>query len=306
MKGLNYLRQKGNLVEIQGGSALTWTVNTSSSPNTQWYTGDQALPIASLNNNLYTAAVDWKFLDDALVLNFTDLIINDGSPDAIANQAMAQLDITKMSAIQGLASAWIANTVNINPLAIDGLLGAVDNATVLPTYAGINRSSSGLGSLFQGNVNYNTTGANNILNDLQALDLTAQIDASRPDFYMSNRLAYGAMIQKLTALDRYIQPDLARTFGATDLAFNGNPVFIDNNVPTGVASPQAGVSGTGGYVLGLNSRYINMIVHPQVNFEVEEWQKAQNNNTYFTRVHFAGNLAVLKPPAHFNLWSFGN
>ncbi len=41
------------------------------------------------------------------------------------------------------------------------------------------------------------------------------------------------------------------------------------------------------------------------NFEVEEWQKAQGNNTYFTRIHFGGNVVNLKPAAHWQGWISG-
>jgi len=297
MKGLDFLRQKEMVDEISGGLAATWTVNVGKSPNTVWYAGDQNLPIASLTNNVYTAALDWKFLDDALVVLFTDVLMNDGSPDAVANEVTAQLDITKMSQVQALATAWITNNFQINPLAVDGLQGSIDNGTVVPTYAGIPVSPGAIGNLWgaQTQVNYNITSS--ILANMQTLDIAAQIDNQRPDFYMTNRLNYGTIVGLLTALDRYIQPDLARTTGSVDLSFNSGPLFIDSNVPTGVVSPSTN-AGSYGMMFGLNSRYLKLVTLRGANFEIEEWQKAQQNNTYFTRIHFGGNLINLKPPAH--------
>ncbi len=297
MKGLDFLRQREMVEEVSGGLAATWMVNVGKSPNTVWYAGDQDLPIGSLNNNVYTAALDWKFLDDALTVLFTDILMNDGSPDAVANYVMAQLDITKMSAIQALATAWINNNFQINPLAVDGLVGSIDNGTVVPTYAGIPVTAGAVGSLWGAatQVNYNITSA--ILANFQTLDIAAQIDNQRPDFYMTNRLNYGAIIGLLTTLDRYIQPDLARTTGSVDLSFNSGPLFIDSNVPTGVVSPSTG-TGSYGAFYGLNSRYLKLVFLKGGNFEVEDWAKAQTNNTYFTRIHAALNLINLKPPAH--------
>ena len=295
MKGLDFMRQREMVEEVSGGLAATWMVNVGKSPNTVWYQGDQDLPIASLNNNVYTAALDWKFLDDALTVLFTDILMNDGSPDAVANYVLGQLDITKMSAIQALATAWINNTFQINPLAVDGLIGSIDNGTVVPTYAGIPVTAGAVGSLWQGNVNYNIVGS--ILANLQTLDIAAQIDNQRPDFYMTNRLNYGTIIGLLTVLDRYIQPDLARTTGSVDLSFNSGPLFIDSNIPTGVISPLTG-SGSFGAFYGCNSRYLKLVFLKGGNFEVEDWAKAQTNNTYFTRIHAALNLIDLKPSAH--------
>lgn len=296
MKGLNFLRQREVVTEIKGGLAATWPVNVGKSPNTVWYAGDQDLPIASMNNNIYTAALDWKFLDDALTVLFTDVLMNDGSPDAVANYVETQLDITKMSAVQGLATAWLNNTFLANPLAVDGLAGSIDNGTVVPTYAGIPVTSGAVGSLWQGNVNYNIT-TSSFLANLQTLDIQAQIDASRPDFYMTNRLNYGNVISQLTSLDRYVQPDLARTTGSVDLSFNSGPLFIDSNVATGVNSPLTG-AGSFGAFYGLNSRYLKLAVLEGAYFDIEEWQKSQQNNTYFTRIHLGCNVVNFKPPAH--------
>lgn len=306
MKGLNFLRQKEMVDEIAGGLAATWTINVGKSPNTVWYAGDQDLPIGSLNNNVYTAALDWKFLDDALTVLFTDILMNDGSPDAVANYITAQLDITKMSAVQALATAWITNNFQANPLAVDGLQGSIDNGTVVPTYAGIPVTAGAVGSLWgaANQVNYNITSVASLLANLQTLDIAAQIDASRPDFYMTNRLAYGSIIGQLTSLDRYIQPDLARTTGSVDVSFNSGPLFIDSNVPTGVTSPATG-TGSGGAMFGLNSRYLKLVVLAGAYFEMEEWQKAQQNNTYFTRIHFGGNLVNFKPASHWQAWISG-
>lgn len=304
MKGLNFLRQREMVDEVDGGLAATWTVNVGKSPNTVWYAGDQDLPIGSLNNNIYTAALDWKFLDDALTVLFTDILMNDGSPDAVANYVTAQLDITKMSAVQALATAWITNNFQLNPLAVDGLQGSIDNGTVVPTYAGIPVTAGAVGNLWgcQTQVNYNITSS--ILANMQTLDIAAQIDASRPDFYMTNRLNYGTIIGQLTSLDRYIQPDLARTTGSVDLSFNSGPLFIDSNVPTGVVSPSTG-SGSGGIMFGLNSRYLKLVVLRGAYFDIEEWAKAQQNNTYFTRIHLGCNVVNFKPPAHWQAWVSG-
>lgn len=306
MKALNYLRQKGQYDDVTGGTALTWPVNTQASPNTVWYIGDQNLPITSMASNIWTAALDWKFLDDALVSTLTDILINDGSPDAIANQVAANLDITKMSALQALASAWLNNTIAINPLAVDGAAEAVDDGTVQSTYAGIAKAvpPNGLGTMWQGVVNYGSAGTNPIP-AMFAANIQTQIDNSRPDFFVSNRLIFSMIWAQLSQLDRYIMPDLARTFGATDLAFNGNPMFIDNNMPTGVPSPQSGVTGNGGTILGLNSRYVKLITHPNANFDIEEWQKAQGNNTFFTRIHWAGNVVFLNPQTCWQVWQSG-
>jgi hypothetical protein len=115
---------------------------------------------------------------------------------------------------------------------------------------------------------------------------------------------FGQIIESLFAQDAYIQPEMARATGGNDLIFNGNPLYIDNHIPTGVASPN-GTAGTYGQFLGINSTYLRYIINPKMRFSVTDWIAAQNNGTVFVRIFFRGNLVVPKPAAHFTFWYAG-
>lgn len=298
-KFFQYLRQKGKVDDVHGSLALTWNVNTGTSPNTIAFDGDTPLPINSMNTNIIRASLDWKKYADALVLLGTDLLVNDGSPEAVANLVDVQLDITKMSLVDKLAGDVITNTQALNALQMNGLAEAVDDSTVATTYAGISRAT--YGAKWKSTVNYNVVA--NILNALHSADLAASIDGQRPDAYFTNTLNFGTLIQSLFSIDRYNQPDMARTVGGTDLIFNGNPVFLDQHVPTAAAAPGGG--GSGGLFYGLNSSYLKLVVHPQWNFATGEWREAESNLSYYVRCLFAGNLVVLKPSANFVAWIQG-
>ncbi len=97
---------------------------------------------------------------------------------------------------------------------------------------------------------------------------------------------------------------MARSAGGNDLIFNGNPLFIDNHMPTAVASP-AGTAGSYGQILGVNSTYIKYVINPKAKFAVTDWIAAQNNLTVFVRIIFRGNLIVPKPAAHFSIFYQG-
>lgn len=299
MKGFQYIRQKGLMEHVTGGIAAGWNVNVSSSPNTTSFDGDQNLPIASMNNNIIRAELDWKKYTDALVVVGTDELYNDGSPDAIASLVDAQLDVVKMSLVNKLAQDWINNTQAANALSLNGLFEAVDDGTTAATYAGISRTT--FPAQWKGVVNYSIT--TNILNNIHTADLKASVDAQRPDMYSTNNLNFAALIQSLFSIDRYMQPDMARTAGGTDFIFNGNPLLIDSHFPTQATSPSG--QATSGMLIGLNSSYVKMFVHPDWYFRMTDWQMAQNNLSFFTRVLYAGNIAVLKPPACFNVWISG-
>lgn len=297
-----YLLQKGMVDDKRGSAALTWINNFGASPNTVAYDGDDPLPINSLTNNLQRAALPWRSYADALVLPINDILDNEDSPEAIASLVEGQLDITKMSIVDKIAGDVIANTPSINPKGLDGLAEAVDNGTVASTYAGIGRTQ--FSTRWQSTVNYAVSSATSILNTIHSLDLQASIDNQRPDAYFTNILMFGNIIESLFPQDAYIQPEMARAAGGNDLIFNGNPLFIDNHMPTGVASP-AGTAGTYGQFYGLNSTYLRFVINPKAKFSVTDWIAAQNNATVFVRIFFRGNLVVLKPAAHFTFFYQG-
>lgn len=294
-----YLLQKGMVDDKRGSAALTWINNFGASPNTVAYDGDDPLPINSLTNNLQRAALPWRSYADALVLPINDILDNEDSPEAIASLVEGQLDITKMSIVDKIAGDVITNTPSINPKGLDGLAEAVDNGTVASTYAGIGRTQ--FSTRWQSTVNYAVSSATSILNTIHSLDLQASIDNQRPDAYFTNILMFGNIIESLFPQDAYIQPEMARAAGGNDLIFNGNPLFIDNHMPTGVASP-AGTAGTYGQFYGLNSTYLRFVINPKAKFSVTDWIAAQNNATVFVRIFFRGNLVVLKPAAHFTFF----
>lgn len=305
-KFTQYLRQKGMVDDKRGGAALTWNNNFGSSPNTVTYQGDDALPINSMNSNLQRAGLGWKGYADALVLNVDDILDNEDSPDAIASIVEGQLAITKMSLVDKVATDIIQNTAALNPKGLDGLAECIDDGTVAPVYAGLPRSA--YGTRWKSIMNYTVLSTANLLNTIHATDIAASIDAQRPDAYFTGPLLFGTLIESLTPQDAYIQPEMARSAGGNDLIFNGNPVFIDNHFPTGVATagtaPGSGAN-SGGYFYGINSTYMKLVINPKANFATSEWQVSQGNATVFVRILLRANIVNIKPSSHFGLWIQG-
>jgi hypothetical protein len=295
-----YLFQRDMVRYVKGGAALTWVNNFGRSPNTIAFDGADTLPVNSLAGNLIRASLPWRGYADALVLNVTDLVDNEGSNEAIMGMVEAQLDITRMSMLDQMSQDVITNTVSINPRGFDGVAEALDNGTVAPSYANVTRATYGV--KWNAQVNYNVSGtvSANLLPTLHQLDINASIDNSRPDGYFCNRSIFAQLIEGLFAQDAYIQPDMARTAGGNDYLFNGNPLFIDNHFETNTSSPTT--SSLGGFIRGVNSSFIKMAINPKLNFHETDWIAAQSNATMFTRILWRGNLVVPKPQAHWALF----
>jgi hypothetical protein len=302
-----YARQKGIYDDQKGAAALTWPLNFGKSPNTTTFDGDDALPIASMTDNVRRASLNWKRYTDAVAVPVTDVADNDGSPEAIANLLDVQLDVTKASLIDKISFDWLSNTPALNPKGLDGLFTGIDDGTISPNYAGFSRAQ--LGYKWKGNVNYSIPSGTtaNFLANMHTADLQASVDGQRPDTYATNAAGFGNLIQSLWPRDLYQQPELARTAGGNDLIFNGNPLLLDNHIPSGVPTPGTPPSGTnsGGYIVGINSSFLKIIVNPNFNFALLDWALGQNQLVLFTRILWFANVVVLKPSAHWLIWCQG-
>ena len=295
-----YLRSKGMYEVGPGGLALTWPVNTSASPNTVTFAGDDNLPIVSMDTNIIRAALDPKYYADALVIKLTDASLNNGSRDAVANYVKAQLDIVKMSIVNVIAGDLINNFNSLNPKGLDGLLAAVDDGTGKgATYAQISRTTF---PTWKSKINWASSTATMIA-DMQTQFLNAQIDNDRPDFYAINRKGFQQIWSTLQARDQYIQPDLARTFGGLDLLYQGNPLFMDSHIPTSAAAPSGG--GSGGIWYALNSNYLKLYCLEDWDFEIQDWRVAEQNATVFTRIYWGANLINISPRMQAAIWVSG-
>ena len=190
----------------------------------------------------------------------------------------------------------------MNTLALNGLAEAVDDGTGHgSTYAGISRTTY---PTWKSKINWaSTTTSNAEIGDIQTQYLAAQIDNDTPDCYAVNRKGFQSIWNFLQARDQYIQPDLSRTWGGTNLLYQGNPMFMDSHISTGAAAPSGG--GSGGIVYGLNSDYVRLQVVEGWNFRTTEWREAEQNATIYSRLFWGGNLLVLKPSAQFGVWVSG-
>ena len=307
-----WLRQKERVIEDRGGMALVWPLNVGTSPNTQAFWGTQPLNTFSMNTNIIRAALNWRAYADALVMATTDLALNNGSPEAVANIVDVQMGVVKSSLVQKLSQDVLTNTQAANPLEFNGLAEAIDNGTVAGTYAGISRTT--YAANWNSFCTYNVASTASILNTVHNADIQCSIAGERPDTYFSTPSGFATTVEGLFTNDRYASAqgygsDMARHAGGYDFIFNGKPLYIDQYLPTGVPvptgiTPPAG-NNSGGYLYLLNSSYAKLVTHPDFYFAVDEWQQAQGNASYFARMYFFGNFVELKPSANSALWFQG-
>jgi hypothetical protein len=299
-----FFQEIRDLMDTQNGAlALTWPINIGKSSNTVAFTGGQGLPANSLDS-FVRASLGWKYYADALALNVTDLQQAD-SPEAIASLVDSQMDIVKMSIADRIATDFIDSTQAAYPLQINGLAEAIDDGTVASSYANIAR---GTYPTWKAVANYDLLTTANLVQTLYSTDLQASIDGHRPNFYATTRLVFATIQNSLFSIDRYNQPNMARTIGGYDVIFNGNPVIWDPHIPTGVTTPYSGSApspNSGGYFYGINRGTIKYVVDPKMNFSVGDWLVSTTTAQVIARILHASNLTVLRPGSNFVCWVQG-
>ena len=299
-----FFQEIRDLTDTQNGAlALTWPWNIGKSSNTVAFAGGQGLP-ANSQDTFIRPSLGWKYYADALALNITDLQQAD-SPEAIASLVDSQLDIVKMSLADRLAGDFITSTQAAFPLQLNGLAEAIDDGTVATSYANVSRTTYPTTKAI---VNYTVLSTANLVQTLYGLDLQASIDGHRPNCYATTRLNFATLQNSLFSIDRYNQPNMARTVGGFDVIFNGNPVLWDPHIPTGVATvgsaPGAG-SNSGGYFYGINRGVIKYVCDPKMNFAPSDWLVSTTTAQVICRILHASNLTVLRPPSNFVAWVQG-
>lgn len=298
-----FFQEIRDLVDTQNGAlALTWPINTGKSSNTVAFAGGQGLPANSLDTFI-RASLGWKYYADALALNVTDLQQAD-SPQMISSLVDSQLDIVKMSIADRLAIDFIDSTQASFPLQLNGLFEAIDDGTVASSYANIAR---GTFPTWKAIVNYDVLAAANLVQTFYGLDLQASIDGHKPNFYATTRLIFASLQNSLFTIDRYNQPDMARTVGGYDVIFNGNPVIWDPHIPTGVVTPFSSPPSpnSGGYFYGINRGTLKYVCDPKMNFAVGDWLVSTTSAQVIARILHASNIVVLRPPSNFVAWVQG-
>lgn len=307
-KIFKWLRQQKHVVPISGGVVQKWSINVGQSPNTQAFDGLDALNLYSMDANAINAALLTKRYTDALIMPIATIQDNDGAEEAaVGNIVRTQLAVVKASLVKKLSQDVLVNTQAANPKQMNGLAEAVDDGTVATSYAGISRTT------YAGNwkspVNYQSTMAA-VLANITTLDLAASTDGERPGAYFGTNAIFGAIQNQLQNFVQYQDGAiLQKNVTGYDLVLFGKPFFIDQYLPSGVATPATftiGGTNAGGYMYGLNPSYIKLGVHKRWNFRASDWDSAEATMAaIFTRLYWSGNLAVLKPSTNWVAWVQG-
>ena len=213
---------------------------------------DGSLPWAQLYNNVTV---------DGLTLNQAE------SDEKAMDYLTAQFEMAKLDWLDNLAYGFWSDGTNTKEMV--GLLAAVDNGTVAPTYAGLTRSSN---TWLESQEDSSTTTMS--LNALSNLFSSCTTGGRAPTLIIGTRANYiryqnlNVTIQQFPTAPGMRDQQFAAA-GFDHLVFNNVPWLVDDHIPT---------TGTEGNLFFLNEEYFTFIVGKGGNFVVEDFVKPPNQD----------------------------
>lgn len=279
---LFYRLNMANKKTIQGGTQIEVPMQyrrfTAGGP----YQGYDLLTVTP-SDTVKNGAWDWKQHFVPVTVDGLTLIKVD-SPESIANFISQYFDQAEEEMAENLGTGIWSNGVT-NPKEIDGLEGAVDDTTVLSTYAGLARASN-----TWLNAQVDAATATLTLATLQTMFGRTSQGGRHPTLIASRQEQYNrlwALGQAAVHFDVGVggHDEQLLSAGFTNLLFNNVPWVVDSHVPNG---PNASNSG----IYMLNEDYIFLAVSPRADFYLEDFQKPVNQDAMVAKLLWAGNLVV--------------
>lgn len=135
---LAYIKDRGNVREISGGSVIFEELSFAENANAGWYSGYDLLPVAA-QDVLSAAQFDIKQAAVPVVISGLDELKNDG-PEQMIDLMSSRVDVAEATMMNLVAAGAYSDGTAAGGKQINGLDIAVPVVPTTGTYGGIDRS----------------------------------------------------------------------------------------------------------------------------------------------------------------------
>lgn len=262
---------KKNQVTGKAGTKLQAPLLYARNSNSGSYSGSDVF----LTNDAEThtkAELGWKDYYVSLVCTGDDKDMNKGA-NAVKNLVSEKMSAGQLSMSYNLTAGLFSDGTTNGSKAITGLAAVCDDASNVDTYAGISR-----GTYTWWKAKYTALSDYISLAAMQAMfgDLT---DGSiRPDLIVTTQDVYDDLWELLTPAQRSKSEDMSGKTGFTSIEFNGCPVVVDAQCPSGE-------------MYFLNSKFVKL--YPLVGYEDVKWtgwKEPTNQDVAIGQLIWKGNI----------------
>lgn len=234
----------------KSGTKLQAPIQYARNSNTGWYKGADTF----LTNDLQTATkaeVEWKDIYMSVVVTGDDKDQNQGK-NAVVDLVEYKLENARESLSYQLTAGIFSDGTGSGNKILTGLKAAVDDGTNVATYAGIER----LTDATWWKAKYTALSDYISLPAMQSMfgDLTD--GEKKPDLIVTTQDIWDDLWELITPIQRSTSEKMSVDYGFTMINFNGCPIVVDAQCPTGE-------------MYFLNSRYLNL--YPLNGYNEPKW-----------------------------------
>jgi len=233
---------------------------------------------------------DWRQLWVNLSIDGLTMLQNAGAAKVI-DLVDTETDTARLTIADTLGTGLFGDGTGTvtSAKAINGLLQAVDDSTNYSTYGGITRGADAVGLAVKGV--YDATGGAISLSAVNAQFGVATIQPEKPDLIVTTQTLWSKLWDRVQPQQRYPTGpafnDLAE-IGFDVININGASIVVDSHVPSG-------------YLFGLNTNYVKLVVHSQRDFHFTGFKVPINQDAIVGQILWAGNMVAMAPRMHFQM-----
>lgn len=277
------LKRRGKIKKVDGGHKIVRPLDYAENGTYQRYSGYDTLNVQA-SDVLSASEFDWMQAAINVTASGRELRLNAGK-NQIIDLAEARLTNAKRTAANNFSVDLYSDGALTNQM---GGLGSIIQTNGLGTVGGINATTYS----FWANQYLEITGTNawtksNIRGYMHTLWLSCVRGTDKPDILVSTNDFYSAYWECLSDLQRYQDVTKADS-GFQELMFKSARVIHDTN---------SNFSTTGEKMYFLNTDYLDLCVHPDANWTVDDERKSINQDAVVIPLLWMGNLVTSRRAA---------
>lgn len=262
------MTRKGN--KIKGGGAIVWPVLSQEELTGGAYYGAQTLDTSAVDS-VQPAELQWKFYYQSIVIPYTDYLLNQGAGESV-DLVRGKEQIAMGSLLQKLARGWYGVSPQNTANDIDSVNEALASSG---TYAGITinptfwKCNGGAGPTSGGSIS-NTA--------LQTFYGQMIYGNEEPDTLITTQAGWNSIWGIFQNLQRFIYDEETTRIGFKSHFMVNNAVLLhDQFVPAG-------------QMIGITSKYAEMLFNPQDYFTVAPFIRPTNQRVIVSQIFVQLNM----------------
>jgi hypothetical protein len=203
---LAWIKSKGNVREITGGSVIYEELSFAENANAGWYSGYDLLPVAA-QDVLSAAQFDIKQAAVPVVISGLDELKNDG-PEAMIGLMESRVGVAEATMANLLADGMYSDGTGSAGKEIVGLDSAVPISPATGTYGGIDRAAWPFWR--SKSTTIATLSATTVQPAMNAMWAQLVRGRNRPDLILMDNEWWAAYMASLQLLQRFTDPGKAK------------------------------------------------------------------------------------------------